>query len=166
MRFTCLPAASAQSVRFWNVPDRVGPNNKCDENEALGVGYLVPEVTQLSNRMQSRVSWFHSAAKSGRLLGRTEPATRSCGRGRPGTQAWSGLSGGCVSQGALGQTRQLGQARRSCSPSAHAHAARARSLFAPATGPDPPARAGRAPQGPRRTAELRTGSPSAGGAAG
>lgn len=102
MRFTCLPAASAQSVRFWNVPDRVGPNNKCDENEALGVGYLVPKVTQLSKRVQSRVSWFHSTAKSGRLLGRTEPATRSCGRGLPGTQAWRGLSGGCVSQGGTG----------------------------------------------------------------
>lgn len=85
MRFTCLPAASARSVRFWTVPDKVRPNNKCDENEALGVGYLVPEVTQLSKRVQSRVSWFHSTAKSGGLLGRTEPASRSCGRRQPRT---------------------------------------------------------------------------------
>lgn len=85
MRFTCLPEASAQSVRFWNVPDKVGPNNKYDENEALGVGYLVPEITQLSKRVQSRVSWFHSTAKSGGLMGGTEPASRSCRRGQPRT---------------------------------------------------------------------------------
>lgn len=71
-----------------------------------------------------------------------------------------------MSQGGTGAGQAGRSSKETLPPGAQAHAARAKSLFAPATGPDSPARAGRAPQGPQRIAGLRAGSPSAGGAAG